>query len=477
MTSSTISNISNCAIATVRTTNTDTTPPTWTGTPLTVAAQSYPDIDLNWTPATDRDNSSNPGTVDHYDIYRSLASFSSTADPGVTKIATVSGIRDSYIDKSGDHSTTYYYGIVAVDASTNHNASVLSNIGSATVEVAPSPDNTKPTVPGTLAAATGVFPYINLSWIPSTDMDDAANPQPLLYYKLYRADYPADVTDANKDNTSLVKTFIIAHDAATYIATGAGSAVYNYRLEAFDLAGNSSGLSNEVTGTVASAPCVDTTAPTAPASLAAIVGPSPDMALSWAASTDVGCTDPPVIDHYNLYKATYTISASTDLRTITPILVAGNNATFTDSTGAPNTTYWYVLTAVDPSGNESGKSNIITMTTAADTMAPAAITDLKASPSLGQVQLTWCKPSDNVGVNHYDIYRKDQGTILTDADIVPANKIATFTNAGACLSYNDSTGLTSGHTYSYAVISVDGAGNRATISRGQATGDTIATLP
>jgi fibronectin type 3 domain-containing protein len=199
------------------------------------------------------------------------------------------------------------------------------------------------------------------------------------------------------------------------------------------------------------------------------------MALSWTASTDSGCTVS-VIDHYNLYKATYAITASTDLRTITPISVAGNNATYTDSTGTPNTTYWYVLTAVDPSGNESAKSNIITMTTAADTMAPAAITDLKASPTAGQVQLTWCKPSDNVGVNHYDIYRKEQGTILTDADTVTANKIATFTNAGTCLSYND-TPLTSGHTYSYAVISVDGAGNRATISRGQATGDTIATLP
>ena len=182
------------------------------------------------------------------------------------------------------------------------------------------------------------------------------------------------------------------------------------------------------------------------------------------------------IDHYHLYRSMEPIVDTTDLGSMTPITVGGNSTSYTDSSGAPNATYWYVLTAVDTASHESGRSNVITMTTAADTMAPAAISDLDAAASPDGILLTWCRPSDNVSVNHYEIYRKEQATILLDADITDSNRIAFFTNGGTCLSYNDSSAL-SGHTYSYAVITVDGAGNRSTISRGQQPGDTIASTP
>ncbi|HEX9859588.1 MAG TPA: discoidin domain-containing protein, partial [Nitrospirota bacterium] len=471
-----LSNISNCAVATVRTVSTDATPPTWPDTPLTVLQQPYPDIDLFWDPATDLDDSGGAGTIDHYDIYRSLAGFSAVTDPGVSKLSTVSGVRHSYIDRTGNHDTAYYYGIVAVDASVGANAGVLSNIGSATVAAAPSPDNVPPAVPGNLAAATGVYPYINISWSASTDVDDLGSPQQLMYYKLYRADYPLDITESNKDNPDQVNTFIMANDAVSYVASGVGDSMYNYRLEAFDVAGNPSGLSAQATGTVAAAPCVDTAKPDAPGGLTATVGPSPDLDLAWSASSDSGGTCNGVIDHYQLYKADYEITASTDLRTLTHIHVAGNSTSYIDSSGEPNKVYWYVMTAVDSSGNESVMSDIITRTTAADTMAPAAVADLKAQPAAGNALLTWCKPSDNVRIDHYEIYRKEQGTILTDADVVAGNMLTVFVNAGTCLSYTD-TGALSGHTYSYAVISVDGAGNRSTISRGESAGDTIASMP
>jgi len=470
-----MSNISNCVSATVRTTGADSTAPIWTGSPLSASQQQYPDIDLIWTPATDKDNAGGNGGIDHYDVYRGTSGFTAVTDPGVVKLATVSGVRKSYVDNTGVPDTTYYYGVVPVDASAAHNAGVLSNIVSATVASKPSPDNVAPTLPVGVAASTGVYPLINLSWTASTDVDDASNPLQILYYKLYRADYPLDITDANKDIPAEVTTVIVAHDAVSYVARGTGGSKYNYRLEAFDLAGNRSGLSAQVMGQVASAPCVDTTPPTAPSGLAATVGPSPDMDLAWTASTDSGACSG-VIDHYLLYRANYAITSGTDLRTLTPRYVAGNSASYIDSAGAPNTQYWYVMTAVDSSANESGKSNIITKTTAADTMSPAAVADLKATPGAGGIYLAWCKPSDNVGVDHYEIYRKAQATILTDGDIVADNRITSFANAGACLSYED-TGALSGNTYSYAVIAVDGAGNRSTISRGRAAGDTIAAMP
>jgi predicted CXXCH cytochrome family protein len=471
-----MSNISNCAVATVRTTGQDTTPPTWSGTPLTAIQLPYPDIDLIWTSAADLDDSGGAGTIDHYEIYRSMTSFSSTTDPGVSKIATVSGIRNSYTDRTGEHEATYYYALTAVDAATALNRSSISNIASAQVAVAPSPDNTPPTVPGALSVSTGVYPNINISWTASTDVDDAGTPQQLLYYKLYRSLYPLDITDANKQNPVEVDTVIMACDAISYAARGIGGTQYNYRLEAFDMAGNGSGLSSQLMGQVAPAPCVDTTPPYAPADLNATIGPSPDIDLSWTASIDNGGGCAGQIDHYLLYKANYEITAEMDLRSLPHIYVAGNSTSFTDSTGAPNTQYWYVLTAVDTSANESARSNILTRTTGADTMAPASVADLKATPGVSAIELTWCRPSDNVGIDHYDIYRKEQGSIMTDADLIPSNKVAGFANNGVCLSYSD-TGVLAGHTYSYAVIAVDGSGNRSTISRGQHDGDTVGIMP
>ncbi len=471
-----MSNISNCAVATVRTTEQDTTSPTWRGASLTAIQQPYPDIDLIWTSAADLNDSGGAGSIDHYEVYRSQTSFSSTTDPGVSMIATVSGIRNSYSDRTGDHEATYYYALVAVDAATAHNRSAISNVASAQVAPAPSPDNAPPSIPGSLAVSTGVYPDINIYWTASTDVDDSGTGQQLLYYKLYRSRYPLDITEANKQNPAEVDTVMIACDATSYTARGIGGTQYNYRLEAFDMAGNGSGLSVQLMGQVAPAPCVDSTPPRAPADLNATIGPSPDIDLSWTASIDDGGVCSGQIDHYLLYKANYEIKADTDLRSLPHIYVGGKGTSYTDSTGIPNTQYWYVLTAVDTSANESASSNIITGTTGADTMAPASVTDLKATPGTGEINLTWCRPSDNVGIHHYEIYRKEQGTIMTDADITLANKLTCFANGGVCLSCNDAAVL-AGHTYSYAVIAVDGSGNRSTISRGQHDGDTVGIMP
>jgi fibronectin type 3 domain-containing protein len=469
-----MSNISNCAIGTVRTLSTDAVAPLWSGgTPLSASQQPYPDIDLLWTPATDKVDSGANGSIDHYDVYRSRTPFTNGDLPGVSPpIGTVAGIRNSFVDSTGDHDTTYYYGIVAVDSSAGQNRSVLSNVVSATVAPAPVPDNTAPPVPGNFTAIANGYPIINLGWTASTDLNDAGQTMSaILFYKVYRSVYPLDITDTNKDITSEVDNFTVAHDSLTFAARGTGSTKYNFRIEAVDMAGNKSGMSPQVMAEVIPAPCSDITKPSIPGSLNATIGPSPDIALTWTASTDTGgCAG--VIDHYNLYKANYEITASTELRTLPVIRIAGNYASFTDSTGQPNTTYWYVLTAVDSAGNESDKSGIITRTTAADIMAPAAIADLKATAMPGKIQLTWCKPSDNVGVAKYEIYRKQQLSILTDGDIIPANRIATFVNNGTCLSKDD-TAVTSGQGYSYAVISLDGAGNRSTISRGEHGGDTV----
>ncbi len=100
----------------------DTQAPTWpsTGANLTATAVSTSQINLTWSAATD-----NVGVVS-YRIFR---------DSGTTPIATVS--TTSYGDSGLSASTTYSYTVKAVDASLN--ASLDSNIASATTQAVPPP--------------------------------------------------------------------------------------------------------------------------------------------------------------------------------------------------------------------------------------------------------------------------------------------------------------------------------------------------
>ena len=66
-----------------------------------------------------------------------------------------------------------------------------------------------------------------------------------------------------------------------------------------------------------------------------------------------------------------------------------------------------------------------------------------------------------------------------DSDLTALNRISPaggFKNSGSTLSWNDTT-APSGLAYSYAIVAVDAAGNRGSISRGEHAGDTINTMP
>ena len=513
------------AEVTVPTTAVVNTAPTWPSNALTATAVQFPDIDLVWTPAVDN-GTGQAGLIDHYSVYRSTSNFNNLSTvaqlsaAGITPIGTVAGTENSFIDDTGYTGTTYYYGVIAVDdASPTPYVSRLSNVTSATVAPPPCPDINPPTLPGNFAAATGNYPYVNLTWVASTDLETCSGQQvyqPIGFYKLYYAASTITIPD-NADtmsdstlNASGIYTMIIDGTATTYAFRGTGGSSLNFRLEAYDAAGNKSGLCVQVTGQVAPAPCSTTTPPSVPGNLSATIGPAPDMAFTWTASTVGGCasgttgcsTCNNLIDHYNLYRSPCTsfdasgngvpsITTSTDLSTITPIRIAGDVTNYIDTSGLPNTWYSYVMTAVDSLGNRSGMSAIITKQTEQNTIPPAAINNLKASAMTGGgIQLYWCKSSSPVGINHYDIYRVQQSTIMTDSQIVQANYIGSSYNTGGCVTWNDggannndtsSLGTpASGTTYSYAVIAVDNTqptGLKSTISYGANSGDTICTAP
>jgi hypothetical protein len=95
----------------------------------------------------------------------------------------------------------------------------------------------------------------------------------------------------------------------------------------------------------------DDQAPTPPNDPSATAASATQIALSWNASTDnVG------VAAYNVYRCTGDC-------TPTAIIGTTNQTTYTDTDLTPSTQYSYQLSAVDPSGNASEKTNTFTAAT------------------------------------------------------------------------------------------------------------------
>ncbi|MES2862530.1 MAG: GEVED domain-containing protein [Bacteroidota bacterium] len=171
----------------------------------------------------------------------------------------------------------------------------------------------------------------------------------------------------------------------------------------------------------------DTTAPSAPTTLAASGTTQTTTNLTWAASTDnVAVTG------YDVYQGAV-LKATV---TTTSYAVTGLTA---------STAYTFSVRAKDAAGNVSASSNVVNVTTlapASDTTAPSAPTSLTASGTTQTTtNLSWTASTDNVGVTGYDVY---QGTTLLGT-------VSTTT-------YNV-TGLTAATAYSFSVRAKDAAGN------------------
>lgn len=174
----------------------------------------------------------------------------------------------------------------------------------------------------------------------------------------------------------------------------------------------------------------DGQAPSTPSTLVASSVTINSADLSWVASTDnVG------VVFYNVFidsVPTYTsVTNSYSLSGLTP-----------------NTTYSVYVTAEDAAGNESTASNSVSVNTA-DTTAPSSPTGL-ATTSIQEttIDLSWVASSDDVGVDHYDVY---------------VDSVLDGSTAGAGTTYQV-TGLTGGTSYAIYVIAVDAADNESSAS-------------
>ncbi|WP_193598113.1 LamG-like jellyroll fold domain-containing protein [Microbacterium sp. YJN-G] len=181
----------------------------------------------------------------------------------------------------------------------------------------------------------------------------------------------------------------------------------------------------------------DTTPPSAPTGLTAVVDQD-SVSLSWTASTDdVGVTG------YQVHRgdaAGFTPSSTTLLGTTA-------ETSYVDADRPASAGDFYRVIAVDAAGNASDPSEAAEATEP-DTTPPSAVTGVSAEPGESGVNVSWQAAGDDVGVAAYRVFR---GT-TADFTVSASNQIAEV----AGLSHLDAAPA---GTWFYRVVAVDAAGN------------------
>lgn len=278
---------------------------------------------------------SDNGEIDfnHYRVYRATVSggpYTLTASLGASE----------YLATGLSNGTTYYFVVTAVD--TFGYESFESSEVSATPAAPAGGDVTPPAVPTGLATTPGDRQVV-LNWNDVADADFAS-------FKVYRS-----LTSGG------VYTHIATRTVSDYVDIGlTNSTTYFYKVSAVDTSGNESALSAVVSATPVGG-AADTTPPPTPTGLTAAASDRA-VALNW--------DDSPAGDfsHFRIYRSptsggTYTFIATRNL------------SNHTDGTLTNGTTYWYKVSSVDTSNNESALTSSVNATPVATPVPPGGSGD------------------------------------------------------------------------------------------------------
>lgn len=181
----------------------------------------------------------------------------------------------------------------------------------------------------------------------------------------------------------------------------------------------------------------DTQPPAAPTGLTAAAGDK-TVQLAWNPNTE------PDLAGYNVYRST--VSGSEYVK-LNGILLT--SPAYTDTSVSNGTTYYYVVTAVDTSTNES-VSSVQVSATPMDLTPPAPPAGLWARIENGTVLLDWL---DNTEPDWaaYNVYR---------AEGLSGNYVL-LTGSGITLSFFRDSDVSAGQTYYYAVTAKDISNNES----------------
>jgi chitodextrinase len=228
----------------------------------------------------------------------------------------------------------------------------------------PRPDKKDPSTPRRLTVTSATQSAVTAAWEPSWDNVGIAG------YGVY--------VDGRMKQTETSPRATVSG-----LACGIG---YTLSVDAFDAAGN---RSRRMSTAVATAPCTDTQAPTAPTGFRQAATTRDSVVLAWDPSTDnVG------VVAYGVYRGGILVqSPSTPSLTLSGLLCGS--------------TYGVLVDAADAAGNRSSATSTFVQTAAcADGQAPSTPTGLTVTRSTDtSITVTWSPSSDNVGVAGYGVFR------------------------------------------------------------------------
>ena len=257
------------------------------------------------------------------DIYGYRVYRSTTSGTGYQEIAYVRP-GTSYLDRNIANGTRYYYAVKAYS---------YAGVGSAySSEVNALAIDTTPPQQPSWASASPSDTYIDASWGASSSAD-------LKEYRVYYGTQPGTYTASITTTATSYRFSNLSNCTSYYIA-----------VKAVDLTGLISPYSQE-----ASARTYVAGIPAAPVGLAT-VGANNAAQLSWSANSECD------VNGYRIYR---TLTAGTNYSYIGTT----TGTTFNDSNLQSETTYYYVVKAVDTTGQVSNGSNEVSVTTL-DTTPP-----------------------------------------------------------------------------------------------------------
>jgi fibronectin type 3 domain-containing protein len=338
--------------------------------------------------------------VKTYSIGRATTSggpYSFPLDWRVTRPLGGWGPTASFTDTTPATNVVYYYVVTAQDD--------YLNTSFYSAEVSEVIDTIPPAAPTGLSGTSGDG-EVDLTWSPNSEPDLAGYN---VYYRL------TGTTSWTRDNSSLVTTTSWTVDGLT------NGVNYDFAITAVDTEPNESAFSSVVV-----VKPKDTTIPDTPTGLAATAG-NREVDLTWDPNSE------PDLAGYNLYRAT---AAGGPYTKINASLITATS--YTDSPLTNGTTYYFKVSAVDTSDNESALSSTVSATP----MYPAPTGLTHTSSTYNSVTLEWTAPGEP-DVAGYNVYRSS--TSGGPYTMVNPSLVTTT-------SYTDS-GLSSG-TYYYVVTAV-----------------------
>lgn len=352
-----------------------------------------------------------------YNLYYSTTSGVTIANgtkiAGATSPAVQMGLADA---------TTYYYVVTAVNTVGESAASV--QVAATTLPAAPSP--TAPAAP-TGVSAKGGAASATISW---TAVSGATS------YNVYWST-TSGVTAANGTR--------IPGATSPYVQTGlSAGTTYYYVVTALNSVGESVASAQASAVTNAPPPAV----PAAPTGVSATGGAN-QVSISWTAVS--GATS------YNLYW-----SKTAGVTTATGTKISAVTSPFVQTGLTAGTTYYYLVTAVNASGESPSSTQATAATNPPVVVVPAAPTGVSATGGTKQVSVSWSAVS---GATSYNVYYSTATGVTTGNGTKISGATAPFVR----------TGLLDGTAYYFIVTAVNSSGESAASAQVSAT--TAAAVP